>query len=210
MDYVDAFRPLFAYATHLAASAESPDAPPIDAQAAANDLALLLNETERFRNKPIDPNFDQARFALSAWLDATLRKLPNGDEIATRLMPADESRERDFFRRLDLLLMPLPGGYPKEIRSILKVYRTCLDLGDKAFQDNPDAIPNIDRYRERCRKATAPNSPPIKKQTAARPTHSFGGAAATAVLWVAAAAVPLALYGLYKFLLGGLYAAVVG
>jgi hypothetical protein len=209
MDYVDAFRPIFAYAAHLAASTAIPDAPAVDADAAGSDLSLLLGEAMRFRNEPIDPNFDQAWFALSAWLDGTLRRLPGCAGVAARLVPADESRERDFFRRLDLLLMPLPSGYPREIRAILRVYGVCLDLGGYAFHGNPEALRRIGEYRERCLGAVGAPSPSVRNKAAARPERVFGGVTAAAV-WIAAAAAPLALYCVYRFLLGGLYASVVG
>ncbi len=211
MDYLTAFRPLFAYAAHLAASVDAPDAPAIDASAVKDDLSLLMGEAMRFRNEPPDPNFDQAWFALSAWLGGMLGRLPGCGGVAEQLLPGGEDRERDFFRRLDLLLMPLPGGHPEEIRAILRVYRMCLDLGDGAFRRDPETIRRIGECRERCRAATAPERPAAGNRTPpARAGRSFGGAAAAAAVWIAAAAAPLALYGLYKLLLGGLYAAVVG
>lgn len=207
MDYVGAFRPIFAYAAHMAASAGSPDRPAIDAQTARSDLSLLLGAAMRFREEPVDPNFDQAWFALTAWLDRTLGRLPGGEDIARQLIEPAENREADFFRRLSLLLTPLPNGYPREIRAIIRVYAICLDLGFGLPDDARDAACSRE-YRRRCRQALATPQPGPEANAASH--KPYGYAVAAAAMWLAPVAVPLFLYGLYKFLLGNLYASVVG
>lgn len=217
MDSIDVFRPVFAYIAHLAARAAAPGADAPDAGAVKADLSLLMGDAMRRRVEPADPNFDQAWFALSVWLGGALERLPGCGEIAGELMPLGENRERDFYHRLELLLKPLgaPARYPHEIRDILRVYRTCLDWGGLAFGDSPEAAERITKYRERCRAVTAPRGRGVvrgdsQKSAGRSPRWSARGIAASAAVWIAAAAVPCALYGVYRFLLDNLYAAVAG
>lgn len=207
MDYVNAFRPIFAYAAHMAASPGSPDRPAIDAHTARSDLSLLLGAAMRCREEPLDPNFDQAWFALTTWLDRTLKRLPGGDEIAAQVIEPAEGREADFFHRLGLLLTPLPKGHPKEILAIIRVYAICLDL-ECGLPDNADGAARAREYRRRCRQAlsAAPRGPTANEPSQKR----CGNALAAAAAWLAPVVVPLFLYGLYKYLLGNLYAGVVG
>lgn len=208
MDYASLFRPIFAYTAHVAAAAKQPGWLESHALTVKRDLSLLLGSAMQSKTEPLDPNFDQAWFALTAWLHVTLNQLPDGDELANQLVPADQNKNEEFFRRLSLLLTPLPGGYPRDIKEILKVYSLCLDLGYR--NESPIQPPgtDTDTMRQRCRDALA--SPQLAPSASRAASNPFVRIAVSAAVWLLPVAIPLTLYGVYRYFLGTLYSSVVG
>ena len=206
MDNDSIFRPIIAYAAHLAVAGSDPDYLETHRHGIENDLSHLVDCVMDYRRNPLDPNFDQSWFAVNAWLHETLERLPIKNP-ASVLPELPENHETEFFRRLGLLLTPLPGGYPDEILDIIQVYATCIELGYQGYHRHSKNRSDLKRYRSLCAKALADRPPPALPQAVGFTLRRLLSAAA---IWATPVVLPLALYGIYKFILQDLYSQVVG
>lgn len=207
MDYVGLFRPVIAYSAHLRPAETRADCPRPDAAHITRDLGCLIDAAMEQRREPIDPNFDQAWFAVRAWLGGTLRSL-DLEATARELAAAPDDAGSDFFRRLGLLL-PRPGSSPHpDIRDILRVYALCMDLGYRGDYGDESREEQWNEYRRRCHDAVETGKGEVAEET--EPNRNWTALAGKAAVWLVPILAPILLYGVFKFLLNNLYGHIMG
>lgn len=220
--YNAVFRPLFAYGAHvtLAASAWGDQSP--DLGSVREDLALLVENALASRRVQDEKNFDNAWFAVCAWLDEKLAGILSADggghfELMQRRFFNTLNAGEEFFQRLAALLDGEEGEPDARAarEEIVKVYGSCLELGFKGRYFRPDDRPDLEAFRRRCLDAVLGNvsqkseanrmfQPFVEGETkeAARPGMLF--------FWIAPVVITALLYLLYRILLADLYSFMGG
>lgn len=207
MHYIDIFRPVFSLAAHVSPTASG------SGDASQSSVALLepvLAEARRRRRGARREHFDQAWFALCAWLDETFAEA--GPLVARHLLPSGNGEE--FFARLDRLLdSSALDRLDPERRDLVEVFSLCLELGFHGPFHRSGDRKILAAYRRRCREvlAESPAASMAMASALAAPERkaSYRPVLKTA-LWIAPVAATIALYSLYRFVLSGLYAQALG
>lgn len=201
MDYVELFRPVFAYALHLARANPNRNRRLSDPEAIKNDLASLIaiarsdnpekpagsarlapvlmtmgtaaarSRTEQ-RAEEEDVNFNQAWYAVASWLGEILADIPGGRRVADELLPPLDPDGCEFYRRLGSLLTPGPDDrVHPEIVDIVKVYSLCLELDYAGYYSRPGCEHLRQAYRRRCRQVVEAGLRPPEAET--EPSRRF-------------------------------------
>lgn len=114
----------------------------IDAEKVKKDLISLLNASMNQSSKGgVDPRYlDNARFAITAWLDEYLMSNPSIDplEWSTELLQkhfyGTSQAGKEFFQRLEQNMGRV---------DVLEVYYACLSLGFKGMYCNKEDAPKL-------------------------------------------------------------------
>lgn len=209
MDYLAQFRPILSLAAHAASALADGDDAVRDDKTLWRTLDAMAIQALAKRTAAATGDFDDAWFAVAAWLDETLGWLrPEGERRVWRarrgLGAADCGPE--FFLRLDATL---DAANPR----VTAVYAACLALGFRGPYRSPAGQSELDYYRLRCQTALQAASPipetGFLQQTpppAAPPPRRFSMAA----FWIAPMAATAGLFLLYRTLLAELFAQILG
>lgn len=220
--YYELFRPLFAYGAHLtlAATAWGDERP--DLLMVQTDLNLMIDTIVAARRPADTVDFDNAWFAMCAWLDEKLSGIlgsghEEGYELLQRRYFNTLNAGEEFFTRLDDILEPAePDETDPTARSeILKVYGAALELGFRGKFFRVEDQPPLEAYRRRTLEATmAANHADSgvnrmfvsydepERKTTVKPGMAF--------FWAAPVAVTALLYVIYRLLLSDLYSFMTG
>ena len=143
MHLTDCFIELFAYVTHFVKTV--PARQPSHEQVRQSVLRLLaLSESRMGQGQFSKEDFDQAKFAVCAWVDEMLLSSPwherqtwLGDKLQKTFLTSDAGV--DFFERLNAL-----GLHQREVR---EVYYLCLALGFTGKYCGPGDEYQLDQIR---------------------------------------------------------------
>ncbi len=220
MKYLDLFRPILAFGAHAALTAVSKTEPVSASEAAAIFAELDRLVQKAFVSKTVANGleFDDAWFAVAAWLDeklAPLRVLAGVDSSKRlqRVYFDTLNAGEEFFTRLENLLQVQVTSPTPERAGVLDVYDACLDLGFLGRHYRAEERLWLDEYRRRIADVNAQ----------LRPGRSF--ASGTALLapeegveeeagkpgsmfwiWLIPIVVTVGLYLLYRALLSSMFA----
>lgn len=186
MDYLAVFHPLLSFAAHIAEEGERGDGDaPAPGQTAA-DIDLLVGRALA-AEKPGDPAFEAAWFAVAAWVDESFARhaamqaagptdaaegpgrlqrryfntLNAGEEFYANISRLIESIQEDAAKgRFDA--GPASGDASERVqaeREALKVYAACLALGFKGEFYRPEDAAEREAFHHRCLAAMDAGSP---------------------------------------------------
>lgn len=204
MSYLDDMRPVFAYAAHLGLADNGQATRGVDQPDVRKHLEILLAQARSRRFDAPHAEFDQAWLALCAWLDETL-----GLDCAARYFPGVDT-EAAFFDTLDSLLLANEEN-ENAGADVIPVYAAALDLGFPGLDRRPHCLARLEAHRLRRNRRTAKHEHAATSLPPPPASRSrILAAAGTAVLWAVPVAATILLYTVYRYLLVGLYADVVG
>lgn len=209
MPYIDIFRPLLSFGAHAANSATALG--PDESKAAFVQLERLVGDALRQKTPANAGYFDDAWFAVAAWLDEKLLDIRNaaGAERLQRRYFNTVNAGEEFFDRLDNLLRDQAAKPEPDRADAVDVYGVCLDLGFLGRHYRPEDAPRLAEYRQRCteicaagRSGSAGGELFVPAGVAGKDAKTPGSMAA---FWVIPVVVTVGLFILYRLILHSLY-----
>lgn len=220
MDHLDPLRAVFSFAAHAVLAESAGELDVADAKAALAGIDSLIDKAFALRRPANFRAFDPAWFPVRAWLEektAGLRRKAGGgtDALSLHLGPSSNSGE-EFFPRLDALLAARARGVHEaaERRGILEMYHIGLELGFRGRHSGPEGVSELISYRRRCLAEMA-DARAERPASGPRTGAPAGGTGKTervgmAMFWIVPAAVTLALFLLYRFILTNSFLQAIG
>lgn len=222
------FRPLFSLALHVARDGQRllKQGTPERLSASLAEVEALAASLWRRRRRFDAPAFEQAWFALCAWLDELFGNLP-GDRTTSfleRYFPGQrETAGAVFFAQLQAAETAALAG-DSGGRVVVALYALCLTYGFRGSYRNNEDTTILKSWRRRCRAAL---SAPSGREDAIQFSNSHffpipesmqrrrrGSRVArfcmTCLLWLFPPSVTVALFVLYRTILAELYASIMG
>ncbi len=150
MNYDAIFRPLFSFVAHATNSGPDGTNCVVDPLVVFSELEDLIAAPLALRHSSGGDGFEQAWFAVRAWLDETLAGLRDaGSDGPSARRPgrfADDDSGEEFFTRLDALLDGGAGGDNPERTEVIRVYASCLELGFLGRHRNHGDVATLERF----------------------------------------------------------------
>ncbi len=220
--YLDVFRPILSFGAHAALTAVSRDEP-----VSASDAAAIFAELDRlvqkaFAHKTVanGADFDDAWFAVAAWLDEKLAPLRTlaGVDSSRRLQRVyfdTLNAGEEFFTRLENLLQAQAAAPTPERGGVLDVYDACLDLGFLGRHYRGDERLWLNEYRRRISDVNARIGPGRSFASGVLLLTPGDGAEAEAGkpagmfwIWLIPIAVTIGLYFLFRTILSSMFSTI--
>lgn len=210
MTYNELLRPLFSYVAHVCRTLADNGNHAVSSDEILRDLECLAEEA-MLRPGATEAGFATAWFAFAVWAaDATTAWQELSEKIKHRFSLPSDSRVQ-FFKRLNALLSPGAAEIPDQERlAALETFACCLRFGFARKGATPLVKTRLEDYRRRCLavlppRPTTDEAPDFAEPPPPRPVNPLAAA-----LWIAPAIATILLYAVYRTLLSGLYAGVVG
>ncbi len=217
--YLDVFRPVLSFGAHaaLAAVSSAGAASPGEAEAVFSELDRLLQKAFSQKTVANGLDFDEAWFAVAAWLDEKLAPLRSmaGVDSSSRLQRVyfdTLNAGEEFFTRLETLLQTQATEPTPERAAVLDVYAACLELGFLGRHYRAEERMWLEEYRRRILDVNArfngsqvsPEGSPLL--SAAEAEEEAGKPASMLWIWLIPILVTLGLYLLFRAILSSMFA----